>query len=100
QFINVLKGHMSAIGPRPHLMKHDDVFSEQVNIYRTRNFVKPGITGLAQCKGFRGEVTDKQLIEERVRYDLQYIRGWSFWLDLWILCKTAVQLVFPPKTAY
>ncbi len=100
QFINVLKGHMSPIGPRPHLMKHDDVFSEQVNIYRTRHFVKPGITGLAQCKGFRGEVTDKQLIEERVRYDLQYIRGWSFRLDLWILGKTTVQLVFPPKTAY
>lgn len=100
QFINVLKGNMSAIGPRPHLMKHDDVFSEQVNIYRTRHFVKPGITGLAQCKGFRGEVTDKQLIEERVRYDLQYIRGWSFWLDVWILLKTVSQVFFPPRTAY
>ncbi len=100
QFLNVLKGNMSAIGPRPHLMQHDDVFSEQVNIYRTRHFVKPGITGLAQCKGFRGEVTDKQLIEERVRYDLQYIRGWSFWLDIWILLKTLSQIVFPPKTAY
>lgn len=100
QFINVLFGSMSAIGPRPHLMQHDDEFSEQVNIYRTRNFVKPGITGLAQCKGFRGEITEVSLIEERVRYDLQYIRNWSFWLDLWILAKTAIQVIKPPKTAY
>lgn len=75
QFINVLFGSMSAIGPRPHLIQHDDEFSEQVNIYRNRHFVKPGITGLAQCKGFRGEVTELKLIEERVRYDLQYIRN-------------------------
>ncbi|MEM8867168.1 MAG: sugar transferase [Verrucomicrobiota bacterium] len=100
QFINVLKGNMSVVGPRPHLMQHDDIFSEQVNIYRTRHFVKPGITGLAQCKGFRGEITDTKLIEERVRYDLEYIKGWSFWLDLWILFKTAVQVIKPPKTAY
>lgn len=100
QFLNVLKGDMSVIGPRPHLIQHDDDFSEQVNIYRTRHFVKPGITGLAQCKGFRGEVTEKALIEERVRYDLQYIRGWSFWLDIWILVKTFVQIFFPPKSAY
>jgi len=77
QFINVLFGSMSAIGPRPHLLQHDNEFSEQVNIYRTRHFVKPGITGLAQCKGFRGEVTELSLIEERVRYDLQYIRNHS-----------------------
>ena len=100
QFINVLFGSMSAIGPRPHLIQHDDEFSEQVNIYRNRHFVKPGITGLAQCKGFRGEVTELKLIEERVRYDLQYIRNWSFWLDLWILAKTAVQIFKPPNSAY
>jgi len=100
QFLNVLKGNMSVIGPRPHLIQHDDAFSEQVNIYRTRHFVKPGITGLAQCKGFRGEITESALLEERVRYDLQYIRGWSFWLDLWILLKTFVQIFFPPKSAY
>ena len=100
QFINVLRGQMSVVGPRPHLIQHDSEFSEQVNIYRTRHFVKPGITGLAQCKGFRGEVTELALIEERVRYDLEYIRGWSFWLDIWILLKTAVQVIFPPKSAY
>ncbi len=100
QFINVLLGSMSAIGPRPHLIQHDNEFSEQVNIYRTRHFVKPGITGLAQCKGFRGEVTELKLIEERVRYDLQYIRNWSLWLDLWILGKTAIQVIKPPKSAY
>jgi len=100
QFINVLRGQMSVVGPRPHLIQHDSEFSEQVNIYRTRHFVKPGITGLAQCKGFRGEVTELALIEERVRYDLEYIRGWSFWLDIWILLKTAVQVIIPPKSAY
>lgn len=100
QFINVVKGEMSVVGPRPHLIQHDSEFSEQVNIYRTRHFVKPGITGLAQCKGFRGEVTELALIEERVRYDLEYIRGWSFWLDLWILLKTFFQVFKPPKTAY
>ena len=100
QFINVLRGQMSVVGPRPHLIQHDSEFSEQVNIYRTRHFVKPGITGLAQCKGFRGEVTELALIEERVRYDLEYIRSWSFWLDVWILVKTAVQVIFPPKSAY
>jgi putative colanic acid biosynthesis UDP-glucose lipid carrier transferase len=100
QFINVLLGQMSVVGPRPHLTQHDSEFSEQVNVYRNRHFVKPGITGLAQCKGFRGEVRELALIEERVRYDLDYIRNWSFWLDVWILGKTAVQLVFPPKSAY
>ncbi|MEM1223260.1 MAG: exopolysaccharide biosynthesis polyprenyl glycosylphosphotransferase [Verrucomicrobiota bacterium] len=100
QFLNVLRGTMSVVGPRPHLIQHDDVFSEQVNIYRTRNFVKPGITGLAQCKGYRGEITEVALIEERVRYDLEYIKGWSFWLDLWILFKTGIQVIKPPKTAY
>tara|TARA_B100000614_G_C14335875_1_gene406779 strand:- start:202 stop:705 length:504 start_codon:yes stop_codon:yes gene_type:complete len=100
QFINVLLGNMSAIGPRPHMIQHDDEFSEQVNIYRTRHFVKPGITGLAQCKGFRGEVTELLLIEERVRYDLQYIRNWSIWLDLWIVFKTVLQVIKPPKSAY
>jgi putative colanic acid biosynthesis UDP-glucose lipid carrier transferase len=100
QFLNVLRGHMSVVGPRPHLIQHDSEFSEQVNIYRTRHFVKPGITGLAQCKGFRGEVSELALIEERVRYDLEYIRSWSFWLDIWILLKTAVQMIFPPKSAY
>jgi len=100
QFLNVLKGQMSVIGPRPHMLKHDDEFSEQVNVYRNRHFVKPGITGLAQCRGFRGEVTDPHLIEQRVHYDLEYIRGWSFWLDIWILLKTFVQIFKPPGTAY
>lgn len=100
QFLNVLKGQMSAIGPRPHMIEHDSQFSEHVNIYRTRHFIKPGITGLAQCKGFRGEVTEIELIKERVHYDLEYIRRWSFWLDIWIILKTTIQIVKPPKSAY
>ncbi len=100
QFLNVLKGEMSAIGPRPHLMQHDVAFGAQVNVYRTRQFVRPGITGLAQCRGFRGEITDPKLIEQRVRSDLEYIQDWSFWLDLLIAIRTTAQLMRPPKSAY
>jgi exopolysaccharide biosynthesis polyprenyl glycosylphosphotransferase len=100
QFLNVLKGDMSVIGPRPHLLQHDSEFSEQVNVYRSRHFVKPGITGLAQCQGFRGEITELSLIEQRVYYDLEYINQWSFWLDLWIIAKTFHVIIHPPKTAY
>lgn len=100
QFINVLKGEMSIVGPRPHLVAHDREFSRSMKGYRTRFFVKPGITGLAQCNGFRGEITDPQLLEGRIRLDVDYVTEWSIWLDLQITFKTAWQMVFPPKTAY
>jgi len=100
QFWNVLRGEMSIVGPRPHLPKHDHEFSKVAKAYRTRFLVKPGITGLAQVRGFRGEIRDPQLLQQRIREDLIYITGWSVWLDLQIVVKTAWQVLFPPRTAY
>lgn len=100
QFWNVLIGQMSAVGPRPHLPVHDALFAQQMNAYRTRFFVKPGITGLAQCNGFRGEITEPSLLQKRVEHDLDYIANWSIWVDLQITAKTVRQILFPPKSAY
>jgi lipopolysaccharide/colanic/teichoic acid biosynthesis glycosyltransferase len=100
QFWNVLLGHMSAVGPRPHLPVHDDLFAKQMNAYRTRFFVKPGITGLAQSHGYRGEITDPVMLQKRIAYDLEYIANWSIWSDLQITAKTVRQVLFPPKSAY
>ena len=100
QFWNVLIGEMSAIGPRPHLPVHDRLFAEQMNSYRTRFFVKPGITGMAQCNGYRGEITEPALLQKRIEQDLQYIANWSIWVDLQITAKTVRQIIWPPKSAY
>lgn len=100
QFINVLFGEMSVIGPRPHLLEHDEQFARVVNTYYTRQFVKPGITGLAQCRGFRGEIANQALLERRISCDMAYIRRWTFGLDVKILFRTAWQVLFPPSTAY
>ncbi|MGF1484565.1 MAG: exopolysaccharide biosynthesis polyprenyl glycosylphosphotransferase [Opitutales bacterium] len=100
QFINVLLGDMSVAGPRPHLLKHDEEFSRKLRNYYTRHFVKPGITGLAQSKGFRGEISELGLLEKRIRYDIEYINEWSIFLDLKIVLDTVRQIVFPPKSAY
>lgn len=100
QFLNVLLGCMSIVGPRPHVPAHDKLFAQQMNAYRTRFFAKPGITGLAQCNGFRGEITEPALLQKRIEFDLQYIANWSIWMDLQITFKTAKQILFPPKSAY
>ncbi len=100
QFLNVIRGNMSVVGPRPHMIQHDEEFSKQVDIYRTRTFVKPGITGLAQVNGFRGEITDVELIQERIRYDLEYINNWTIWFDIGIIIKTFWQVFFPQGNAY
>jgi len=100
QFINVVRGEMSIVGPRPHLPAHDQEFGRLMNGYRTRFFVKPGITGLAQCRGFRGEITDPSLLQRRVELDVVYVSEWSVWLDLQIILRTAREVIFPPKTAY
>jgi exopolysaccharide biosynthesis polyprenyl glycosylphosphotransferase len=100
QFFNVLRGEMSVVGPRPHLVQHDQMFAAEAPFYRTRFFVKPGITGLAQVKGFRGEILNPEVLHARVRWDLAYIRGWSIWLDLLIVLRTVRHMLFPPKSAY
>jgi lipopolysaccharide/colanic/teichoic acid biosynthesis glycosyltransferase len=91
---------MSAVGPRPHLIVHDNLFAKQLNAYRTRFFVKPGITGLAQSNGWRGEITEPALLQKRIEQDLIYIANWSIWMDLQITVKTIRQVIFPPKSAY
>ena len=100
QFLNVLRGEMSIVGPRPHMPAHDVEFSRYYKSYRTRHFAKPGITGLAQTRGYRGEITDPALLKERVQSDIFYITNWSFWLDLQITLKTGWQILRPPKSAY
>ena len=91
---------MSVSGPRPHLIEHDEQFARVVNAYYVRQFVKPGITGLAQSKGFRGEISEVALLHKRIGYDLIYIRRWTLGLDFRIILETVRQLVSPPKTAY
>jgi len=100
QFLNVLVGDMSVSGPRPHLLEHDEQFAKVVNSYYTRHFVKPGITGLAQSKGFRGEISEISLLHKRIGYDMLYIRRWTLLLDLQILFETIRQVFNPPRSAY
>jgi exopolysaccharide biosynthesis polyprenyl glycosylphosphotransferase len=100
QFLNVLRGDMSCVGPRPHLPEHDVLFHQYVDVYPMRHFAKPGITGLAQSFGFRGEITDVEVLRRRVRYDLDYINNWTLGLDIQIMFRTIGQVLHPPKTAY
>jgi Undecaprenyl-phosphate glucose phosphotransferase len=100
QFINVLKGHMSVVGPRPHLPEHNEQFARLMENYYVRKFVKPGITGLAQVNGFRGETRDQGALCHRIEYDIEYLENWSLGADLDIIAQTAVQVVRPPRTAY
>ncbi|RYD28317.1 MAG: polyprenyl glycosylphosphotransferase, partial [Verrucomicrobiaceae bacterium] len=99
QFINVLKGEMSLVGPRPHLPAHDEKFADISSSYYVRTFVKPGITGLAQVKGFRGETKTRNQVRNRTRWDLIYLEMWSPAMDIWIVIRTALQVLRPPKGA-
>ena len=88
QFWNVLKGEMSIVGPRPHMLAHTAFYSEQIDKYMVRHFVKPGLTGWAQVTGYRGETSELWQMEGRVKRDIWYMEHWSFWLDLRIIWKT------------
>ncbi|NIK90861.1 undecaprenyl-phosphate glucose phosphotransferase [Mangrovimonas sp. CR14] len=100
QFFNVLFGDMSVVGPRPHMVSHTNIYAKKIDKFMVRHFVKPGITGLAQISGFRGEVeTDKDIIG-RVRYDIFYIENWSVLLDLKIIVKTFISAVKGDEKAY
>jgi putative colanic acid biosysnthesis UDP-glucose lipid carrier transferase len=89
QFINVLQGRMSLVGPRPHAVAHNEMYRKLISGYMLRHKVKPGITGWAQINGFRGETDTLEKMQQRVNYDLEYLRNWSLSLDLQILIKTA-----------
>ena len=92
QFFNVLKGDMSIVGPRPHMQLHTVEFSGSVDKYLVRHFAKPGITGLAQVKGYRGQITKKAEIINRTRFDIFYLEKWSPGLDLKIMYQTVLLL--------
>ena len=100
QFLNVLRGEMSVTGPRPHLLEHNALFAAQMANYHIRTFVKPGITGLAQVRGFRGEAKSPTEIAQRLESDISYLENWRLVLDLSIIVRTAWQMLTPPKSAY
>jgi exopolysaccharide biosynthesis polyprenyl glycosylphosphotransferase len=100
QFWNVLRGEMSIVGPRPHLIEHNQQFSRLMGNYHVRAFVKPGITGLAQVRGFRGEARDPSDIENRVACDIEYLENWNLSLECGIILRTVAQVFLPPPTAY
>lgn len=99
QFFNVLFGQMSVVGPRPHAVSHNEQYRSLIQGYMLRHKVKPGITGLAQINGWRGETDTLEKMEKRIEYDLLYIRGWSIWLDLKIIFLTIFK-GFVNKSAY
>ena len=88
QFINVLMGSMSIVGPRPHAVVHNEYYRGKIKGYMLRHKVKPGITGLAQINGFRGETDTLDKMQGRIRYDLEYIQSWSLMMDLKIMFLT------------
>ena len=100
QFINVLLGDMSIVGPRPHMLKHTEEYSKIINKYMVRHFIKPGITGWAQVTGFRGETRELEDMEGRVKADIWYMEHWSFLLDLYIMYKTVANVLHKDKQAY
>ncbi|MBP6285394.1 MAG: undecaprenyl-phosphate glucose phosphotransferase [Ferruginibacter sp.] len=100
QFINVFKGEMSLVGPRPHMLKHTTDYSKVVEDYMIRQFLKPGITGWAQINGYRGEITNPEQIKMRVNKDLWYLENWSLWLDIQILFLTIYHVLRGNKNAF
>jgi putative colanic acid biosynthesis UDP-glucose lipid carrier transferase len=100
QFLNVLQGRMSIVGPRPHAAAHNELYRKQIKGYMIRHKVKPGITGLAQVSGFRGETDSLEKMERRIEFDLAYLREWSVGLDLMIMLKTVRVVLWGDKNAY
>lgn len=100
QLLNVLIGEMAIVGPRPHAIPMNKEFAEKIENFMCRHMVKPGITGLAQSKGYRGEINDSFDMNARLRYDLFYIKNWSFFLDIKIILWTFKSLIFKSEKAY
>jgi len=100
QFLNVMMGDMSVVGPRPHMLKHTDEYSQLIGEYMVRQFLKPGITGWAQVNGYRGETKQVYLMHKRVEHDLWYMEHWSLWLDIRIIFMTIVNAIKGEKNAF
>ena len=100
QFVNVIMGDMSVVGPRPHMLKHTELYSMIIDKYMVRHLVKPGITGWAQITGYRGETRTLEQMEGRVKRDVWYLENWSFFLDLKIIFVTIINMFVGEKNAY
>ena len=100
QFLNVFMGNMSVVSPRPHPLFITDKYANSIDKYMVRHFVKPGVTGLAQIRGYRGEIIDDEHIRNRIRLDKFYIEKWSFLLDLEIITKTVLNVFKKNRIVY
>ena len=101
QFINVFRGEMSVVGPRPHVKDLNDKYDHTINNYNDRILVKPGITGLSQITGHRGETSGSESMSHRIKIDILYLKSWSLSLDLVIIFKTIIDVLFgKSKNAY
>jgi putative colanic acid biosysnthesis UDP-glucose lipid carrier transferase len=100
QFINVLKGDMSIVGPRPHMIAHTEYYSKEIEKYMVRQYVLPGITGWAQVMGCRGETKKEEDMARRVQHDIWYLENWTIWLDLKIIILTIIQVIKGDPKAY
>lgn len=100
QFFNVLNGDMSVVGPRPHMVSHTEMYALKIDKFMIRHFIKPGITGLAQTKGFRGEIESESDIINRVKYDIFYMKNWSILLDMKIIIVTILNIIKGEEKAY
>ena len=100
QFFNVLKGDMSVVGPRPHMLLHTETFSKILEEYMVRHFVKPGVTGWAQVHGYRGEIKEEEQLRKRIEHDIWYMENWSSWLDIKIMWMTIFKTFKGDNNAY
>lgn len=100
QFYNVFFGSMSVVGPRPHMVKHTSEYADRIDKFMVRHFVKPGITGLAQVRGYRGEIETDADIQNRIKFDIFYIENWSMFLDLKIIVQTVLNIFRKEEKAY
>src|SRR6202000_1217193 len=100
QFINVFKGDMSIVGPRPHMLKHTSDYSQVLERFMVRQFVKPGITGWAQVNGHRGETRNLGQMEKRIEHDIWYLENWSLWLDVRIIFLTVYNIFRREENAF
>ena len=100
QFYNVFFGSMSVVGPRPHMVKHTNEFADRIDKFMVRHFVKPGITGLAQVRGYRGEIETDADIQNRIKFDIFYIENWSLFLDIKIIVQTVLNVFRKEEKAY
>jgi putative colanic acid biosynthesis UDP-glucose lipid carrier transferase len=100
QFFNVFLGDMSVVGPRPHMVSHTEMYAKKIDKFMVRHFIKPGITGLAQTNGYRGEVETEKDIINRVKYDIYYLENWTLFLDIKIVILTVFNTIKGEEKAY